>query len=522
MVSTKNIKNYDTLLFSALGFYAIYLFTSYSGIGISPDSIMYTSAARSFVAQGTLHTFNHIPIVDFPVLYPVFLGIISFISHTDPVVFGAILNEILFAALIFTSGWIMSRFVPSSRVYKWLMLAAVLLSPALLQVYSYLWSETLFILEVLFFLIAFREYLLKHTVKTLVIAALIAAIACVTRYAAVTIVGTGGLLLLLDRVLPLKKKITHIIIYGLVCISLLVSNLVFNAFISGTVTGPREPSITPFTENLYYFGTVFCDWMGLTPQQYYLATPLASIILIGFILALGYNYYRRRLNSYENLAITFALVYGLFIVLSSTFSRYERINHRLLSPMYIPALWGYTSWGLLLLKKITTQQARMILAGVFILLMLGYLTRVYIIDKHRYNDQIADEYGNPGYTDNSWMESEFANYLKTIDKSMFKDKVTIYSDAHEAVYFFSGLSSYLVPHKFFKKDVAKFYKQKHFYLIWFNNLENPELININDIQKEMALKEIRKFPEGAIYEYNNMAADSVNLTKGQNLIPKRR
>ncbi|TSD66203.1 hypothetical protein FFF34_002035 [Inquilinus sp. KBS0705] len=502
MVSTKNIRNYDTLLFAALGFYAIYLFTSYSGIGISPDSIMYTSAARSFVAQGTLHTFNHIPIVDFPVFYPVFLGVISLISHTDPVVFGPILNEILFSSLIFTSGWIMSRFVPSSRVYKWLMLAAILLSPALLQVYSYLWSETLFILEVLFFLIAFREYLLKHTIKTLIIAAAIAAVACVTRYAAVTIVGTGGLLLLLDRVLPLKKKIAHIIIYGLVCISLLVTNLVVNATITGTVTGPREPSITPFLKNLYYFGTVFCDWMGLTPDQYYLATPLASIILLGFIAALAYNYYRRHLDSFENLAITFALVYGLFIVLSSTFSRYERINHRLLSPMYIPALWGYTSWGLLLLKRIAAKQTRTIVAAIFTLLMLGFLTKVFLIDKHRYTDQIADEYGNPGYTDNSWMESEFAAYLKQMDKKMFDPKVIIYSDAHEAVYFFSGLSSYLVPHKFFKKDVAKFYTQKHYYLIWFNNLENPELVNIKDIEKQNPLKLIKKFPEGAIYEYD--------------------
>ena len=140
-------------------------------------------------------------------------------------------------------------------------------------------------------------------------AAIIAAISCITRYAAVTIVGTGGLLLLLDRVLPLKKKIVHIIIYGFVCISLLVGNLLFNAFMSGTTTGPREPSITSFGKNLYYFGTVMCDWMGFTPNQYDLATPIAIIMLLGFIAALAYNYYRRKLDSFENLAITFALVF---------------------------------------------------------------------------------------------------------------------------------------------------------------------------------------------------------------------
>jgi hypothetical protein len=498
----QRFKHIDTLLFSAIGFYAIYLYCSYSGVGISPDSIMYTSAARSFAAHGTLLTFNHLPIVDFPVFYPLFLGIISFVFRTDPVAFGAVLDMLLFATLIFTSGWIMSRFVPASRIYKWLMLAAIILNPGLLQVYSYLWSETLFILEVLFFLIAFREYLLSHVLKWLIISAAIAALACITRYAAVTIVGTGGLLLLLDRKLPIKKKIIHILVYGSICISLLVANLTFNALHTGTVTGPREPSITSFSQNLYYFGSVFCEWMGITPNLYVVfALPLAVVILAGFIAALAFNHTRRRLDSFENLAITFALVYGLFIVLSSTFSRYERINPRLLSPMYIPALWGYTSWGVLLLNRIAAKRLRMVIAAVFIVMMLGYITQIFLIDKQRYKDQISDEYGNPGYTDNDWKESDFAKYLKHIDKRMFKPNVGIYSDAHEAVYFFSGMSSYLVPHRFFKKDIQKFYQIKRFYLIWFNDLENPELINIKDIQKEKKLKVIKQFSTGAIYEY---------------------
>lgn len=505
MVKPKRIHDYSTLIACGLGFFLICLYTSYSGIGISPDSIMYTSAARSFATEGTLKTFNHIPIVDFPMFYPLFLGIIKVITGIDPTVFGRILNSILFASLLYSSGWIMNRFVPASQLYKWLLLVAIALSPGLLQIYSYLWSETLFILEVLFFIIAFRQYLNTHAGKWLVAAAAIAAVGCVTRYAAVTIVGTGGLLLLLDRALPIKKKIGHILIYGVICISLLVSNLAFNAFMSGTVTGPREPSITPFLKNLYYFGTVMCDWMGLTPNQYFLAIPIASVILIGFIVSLAFNYFRRHLNSYENLAITFSLVYGLFIILSSTFSRYERINSRLLSPLYITALWGYTSWVLLWLKSIGVKRTRLIIGTILTVLMLGFIGKEAYIDYQRYKEQVADDYGAPGYSDSSWQENEFANYLRTIDKKQFDPNVLIFTDAHEAVYFFSGMSSYLVPHKFFKKDIKLFYSRKRFYLIWFNNLENSELINIKDIQKLRTLKLLKQFPEGAIYEYDGSA-----------------
>lgn len=504
MTLSRSIKDYDTLIACAAAYFLITLFTSYSGIGISPDSIMYTSAARSFATEGTLKTFNHILIVDFPMFYPLFLGTITAITRIDPTVFGATLNSLLFASLLYTSGWIMNRFVPSSQLYKWLMLVAIVLSPGLLQIYSYLWSETLFILEVLFFIIAFKQYLNTYAVKWLIVAAVIAAISCVTRYAAVTIVGTGGLILLLDRTLTIKKKITHIIIYGVICISLLVANLVFNATVTGTVTGPREPSITPFIKNLYYFGTVVCDWMGFSPAQYFLAIPVASVILIGFIIALAYNFFRRHLNSYENLAITFSLVYGLFIILSSTFSRYERINSRLLSPLYITALWGYTSWVLLWLKSINAKRTRMIVGGILTILMLGFIGKELHIDYQRYKDQVADNYGAPGYTDSSWQESEFANYLRTIDKKMFDPNVIIYTDAHEAVYFFSGLSSYLVPHKFFKDDMKRFYDTKRYYLIWFDNLENKELINLKDIRKVHELKLIKKFEGGGIYEYNGL------------------
>ena len=503
MALSRSIKDYDTLIACAAAYFLITLFTSYSGIGISPDSIMYTSAARSFASEGTLKTFNHIPIVDFPMFYPLFLGTITTITRIDPLVFGATLNCLLFASLLYISGWIMNRFMPSSQIYKWLMLVAIVLSPALLQIYSYLWSETLFILEVLLFIIAFRQYLNAHSGKWLIIAAIIAAISCVTRYAAITIVATGGLILLLDRTLTIKKKIIHILLYGSICISLLAANLIFNASVTGTVTGPREPSITPFLKNVYYFGTVICDWMGFSPAQYFLATPIACVILIGFIVAISYNFCRRHLNSYENLAIAFSLVYGLFIILSSTFSRYERINSRLLSPLYITALWGYTGWVLLWIKSISIKRTKMVVGGALTLLTLGFCAKEFLIDYDRYADQVKDEYGVPGYTDSDWQESKIAGYLRHIDKKMFAPKVTIYTDAHEAVYFFSGMSGYLVPHKFFKKDMQHFYGLKHFYLVWFNDLENPELVNLKDIEKEKQLKLLKKFDDGAIYEYGN-------------------
>src|ERR1700761_2095496 len=164
---TRYLKYIDLIVFPIAGFIAVYLFTKYSGIGVSPDSIMYTSAARNWNAHGSLITFNNTPITDFPVFYPVFLGLELFITGIDPIKAGPILNGLLFAATILLSRRAINRFVPCSIVYRWLMLTAIVLSPALLEVYTFLWSETLFILVILFFIVAARQYFVKHTLATL-------------------------------------------------------------------------------------------------------------------------------------------------------------------------------------------------------------------------------------------------------------------------------------------------------------------------------------------------------------------
>ncbi|MDB5015747.1 MAG: hypothetical protein JWQ84_579 [Mucilaginibacter sp.] len=495
MTLPRYLKNIDSLIAALIGFFAIYMFTQYSGVGLSPDSVMYASTATNIQAHGSLITFNKTPLVFFPVFYPFFLGVIQFITSTNPIKAGAMIDCFLFAAVIFTSGWIMEKFLSHSRIYKWIILIAVILSPGLLEIYTYLWSETLFILEVLFFIIAYRRYLQTHSIKSLIWVAIIAAISCITRYAGVTVIGAGGLMLLLDNKLPVKKKAGHILLFGFIGISLLVGNLILNRINTGLSTGTREPSITPFFDNLYYFGTVICDWGSLNKTTYPFAPWIAAITLLSLIGILAWKTFKGRINSYENIVIAFALVYGLFIVISASISRYERINSRLLAPMFIPLLIACTSWVPDVLKLIRSN-LKYVLSGVAIVLMLAFEYATLKVDLQRYDDE--GDYGIPGYSDDDWNKSEFVVYLKQ-HHDMFKPGIPIYSDANEAVYLFTGMPSVLIPHKFFTTDVQKFYTQKRFYLIWFDNLYNTELVGLPDIMKNKKLTKIGAAKEGEIY-----------------------
>jgi len=498
MQASRYLKHLDTVIAAVIGFYAIHLFTSYSGVGISPDSIMYASTANNIQAHWSLLTFNGTPLVFFPVFYPAFLALIQFITRVDPFTAGGVINSCLFASVIFITGWMLAKFITHSRIYKWLILIAVILSPALLQIYSFLWSETLFILLVMLFILTYHHYLQKQTTGRLLIIALVAALACITRYAGITLIGTGALMLLLDAKLPKQKKVKHIFLFCILSISLLVANLAYNRIAAGLSTGTREPSITPLSENMYYAGTVLSSWGALGNFANHYAIQLTAFVLMGLIGILVFKAIKGKINSYENIIIAYTVVYGLFIILIATFSRFEQLNSRLLSPMFIPLVISCTSWVPDILQKIKSKSKYM-LSGMAIVAMLAFEYFTLQIDLQRYDDEM--DYGVPGYSDDSWNTSDFIKYLRT-HKSQFREDVPIYSNANDAVYFFTGTPAKLVPHRFFKKPIEDFFKEKHYYYIWFKVFDNSkELLNINDIQKVEELNLLYKFPDGAVYEY---------------------
>jgi hypothetical protein len=495
----KYLNNLDSFIAAIIGFIAIYyIYTSYSGIGISPDSIMYASTAHSIYAHHNLITFNGGPLVFFPVFYPVFLSIILFITRINTIEAAPVINGLLFAGVIFFSGYVISKFKSHSVLYKWFILLGIVLSPGLLEIYTYLWSETLFIFEIMLFVWAYWHYMQKHSMLSLILLSILVAISCITRYAGVTLIMTGGLLLLLDKHLELRKKIAHILIFGFASISLLAVNLIVNRLSSGLSTGTREPSITPLSKNLYYFGTVICDWAGLPQTAYPYATFISCTVLAFLLGLLVWKGIKDRINTGETIIIMFAVVYGIFIPVLATFSRFEPLNSRLMSPVYICLLIGITSWVPDVIRHFRFRR-QLLFAIPFVILMLDFEYAIAARDYQRWDDE--NDYGVPGYTDDDWNKSDFITFLKS-HKNIYKPSVPIYTDADEAVYFFTGASSTLLPHRYFSNTVKHFYSVKHYYLIWFGALNNVELIGLKDIQQHENLKLLYQLKDGAVYEFN--------------------
>src|ERR1700761_9363341 len=125
--------DYDAVPAAIAGFILIQLLCAYSGIGISPDSVVYISTAQNIHDHGVINDFTNMPVMDFPAFYPIFLSGVIFLTGHSILAIGPVLDGILFAALIGLSGYLMNRFTRVSRGYKAILLLFIVLSPCLLE-----------------------------------------------------------------------------------------------------------------------------------------------------------------------------------------------------------------------------------------------------------------------------------------------------------------------------------------------------------------------------------------------------
>ena len=489
-------RNLDSLLISLAGFILILIYTNHSGIGISPDSIVYLSVAKNINTQGLLLDYDLRPLVDFPVFYPAFLSVIGFFSKSNLIGVAPYLNGALFAGIIFLSGYLISKFEDVSLLYKRILLISIAFSPALFDVYGMLWSETLFIFLSLLFILTFSIYLRTRTISKLIFCALIAGIACITRYAGITIIASGLMLLFFEPSVKWDRKIKPLLIFGGLSIIPLVINLIHNRLVAGLMTGPRESGITSLKVNIYYYGSVVCDWAGITTVQPLLISSIALLIFLAITglflnrIATGKNY-----TGTENCFTALFIVYTVFIIGISTLSHFEQINNRLLSPSFLPFLISSTAWIPAVLRKLDKKQLYISLCVLFIIAANFGYNRFNRLN-NMYTE--AKTYGIAGYTDDSWKNSEISKYLRT-HSADFDKQYSLYSNAHEAAWFNGKTRSESLPHLIDKKDVKSFFGKKGHYLIWFNAIDDDELIGLQLIRKHADVVVINNFKDGTIY-----------------------
>ena len=501
----------DAVPVAVAGFFIIQALCAYGGVGVSPDSVVYISTAQHIHDQAAINDFTNMPLMDFPAFYPIFLSALLFITGHAVMSFGPMLNGLLFALLILLCGWMMNRFLHRWRGYTLLLLLVIAGSPCLLEVYSMIWSETLFLVLTLLFMIGCYHYFRTHAIRWLLFIGLIAGIASVTRYAGISLTGTGGLLMLCDAGLRWgRKKLGHLALFGLFSVFFLALNLYRNLRLTATLTGYREKGVTSLGLNLHDFGSVLCDWLPFLNGRYQASTGVAIFFIVLITGIFLYRLVRKTgFFSYDTIAMSYFVVYAVFILYSATVSRFQQLDSRLLSPLFLPWLWGSTSWIPGALRQSRPRPRK---AAILVCLVASVCFLTGELQAFRENWSGIHDAGIPGYTENTWRDSETMAFVRAHRDSLrnIPRLGTLYSDAFEGLWFLAGVKADLLPHKDNPEDIQYMMKEQRFTIIWFDDAFNSDLIGIDFLKSRKQLIREMHFSDGAIYYFQDAATGPPN------------
>jgi hypothetical protein len=336
------------------------------------------------------------------------------------------------------------------------------------------------------------------TSKYLLISGLICAAACLDRYAGIFLVPVGLILIFFNYNIPLRKRIVHGLLFGSLSVSLFILNIIRNYQLTGFLTGQRQRGNLGFLTIIEYFGGVFCDWF-----QFYKSTGtaigLTFVVVVIFLLALFYSSRRKSSGcSFEYIVAVTGLMYCVFMLFSSFLTRYEQFTNRLLAPIFIPLLWSI-SWWIPGFIESRTFRIKWI-AGFFFLFVTARFINIQLAADYEFYDGVKDA-GIPDYGEDEFALSGIAQYLEK-NRTIFDARFPIYSNAGDAVYFVTGLPAIQLPSVVFPKKVRQYYDAKNNYLVWFRDLNNPEMPKLDSILQNKNMQLIKQLPEGAVYFSN--------------------
>ncbi len=485
--------NLPAFVAALIGAAFVWLLCQYHGVGVSPDSVVYAGVARNMGMGKWLREFNDSPLVIFPAGYPFFLGGLAWMFHTDVLAIAPMLNGLLMGMSIYVGGCMIASTHWLTRI---LVLAILPFHPSLLEVFTMLWSETLFICLTLLFIYALHRYLFSPQLGQLLIMSLLSAFVCDTRFAGISVWATGALFILLQYQLSWAKRWIHGVIFSLLSASLLTWNLWHNVQEQGTMTGIRQASQTSLITNVVYSSKTLLEWLYITTSQHlWIAFPV--MVLLGVLainLIANCKHQKNKVDSAQLLR-AFALAYICCIVLSATISRYEPINNRFLSPAFIPLVVGC----LPALERWVLETAKGKRKWLLAFVLLPYLA----IQWRQINNAITThttykEVGIPGYAEMDWQESDLVQYLQAKPK-LFNSDTLVFSNDYEAAYYFGHIPAYSLPESVHTKAIAKYQWQKPHFLLWFSNeFNNKDLIQLPEIGRLRRLDTLMVFKDGMI------------------------
>ena len=189
------------------------------GIGVTNDANLYISTARSLVEGQGLTTWAGLPYSaphsEAAPLYPIILAISSLLTGRDAIEVAGYVNALQVGLIAFTVAMWLRTFIKSKFLVIWAACACAL-NLSIAEISAHVSTETTFILCCVISLLALNKHMSTQKRSWLILAAVSAAAALLTRYIGITLVGSGLAVICLQKHTMRRTKLTNATIWTVI------------------------------------------------------------------------------------------------------------------------------------------------------------------------------------------------------------------------------------------------------------------------------------------------------------------
>ena len=497
------------LAFAALSLIGVMLVlesTSRYGVGIAQDSIAYISCAKSLLS-GTGYSCNFfgqydIPFVLWPPLFPTLLAGLGKLG-IDPLDGARFVNAVSFGLVIFTAGNLFKMHIRSASIVL-IATACVLFSVELLTISVLAWSESLFTLLAILFVICLSRFLNEKRSVLFWVLSFLAALACLERYLGITLIATGFAVMVSPLMkIPLSQKLKYAIAFTAISATPLAIWLLRNYAVASTFIGDRDPSMYTFQQNVLFvlnsLSKIFLPEIIPLPLRVTIVGFGASILLAAIFFSLRFESKRAagaRLRQVWPVVLV-GFIYISLLIVSASASFTERIDSaRFIAPIYVfvvlLAFIGVESASNLL-KKWGQKRQRVGHMIVITLCALWLFFYPFPVDINLSNLCRSD---GIGYNSVQYRESPLIKWVQTNRLDGL-----IYSNAPDPIYFLTGITARASPVR--DTDIMEWKSATSInsnYLVWFNNFELPVwYYDLQELSSILKLEKMAEVDDGAVF-----------------------
>jgi hypothetical protein len=498
----KGIMLIPIALLGLMGVALVLVGTSRYGVGLSPDSTVYVSVARNLLAGRGYVTFDGTPYTQCPPLFPTLLAIIG-LTGIDPAVGARFLNAVAFGGIVLASGIFFSRSL-RSKTLAIVATSWVLSSFGLLSVCVMAWTEPVFVLLIVLFLLQISAFLHRHRVSSFVAACFLASLCLLTRYPGVAVILPGVVLLLSPlsgRRISSRLKQAGVFL-AISCIPLGLY-CVRNYRMTGTLTGcQRLHSIYTLSDNMATAANVVTNWFLGRDIPVPMRTPiLAALVLLAIGILLLFHKKAAGGADWDCLCAWSAGLVMLMYVPVILYTHQvgvldEVMNDRYLAPIAVLILWFLFVGVDRLMILLGRNHAK---AGVSQYIVVGLCVLWLVCYPLHCTKKMVREMargGAGGYSTAGWHESPLVRWLRDHPPAG-----PIRSNAPDALYALVGIPAHVSPHRSWDLPAfrASVGSSGGGYLVWFGHLRISYLYGLDDLVSELFMEEVVTLPDGGVY-----------------------